>query len=118
LAESYEGESNLPYSEDDAYTTAPNLMYVNQQAEEEAAQNALALAAKQNAIVMQPTSPPANPQLGDMWIDNNVFPNVIYTWNSVEWIKASVTTATEIVLTLLQKQTDMLSKLQWTMSQG
>lgn len=69
-----------------------------------AADNAASLASqaqstadsKQNAIVIQPMNPPANPELHDMWINTQVLPNVIYTWNGEEWIKATATSAEEV----------------------
>jgi hypothetical protein len=51
---------------------------------------------KQNKIAKQPNEPPANPELGDMWIDNNVYPNIIYTWNGEAWDKATATSAEEV----------------------
>lgn len=67
-------------------------IYVNEQL---AAQTAVVVT-KQNAIILQPSTPPLNPELHDMWIDNNVYPNVIYTWDGTQWIKASVTSPEEI----------------------
>jgi hypothetical protein len=50
---------------------------------------------KQNSIKLQPTTPPSNPKKDDMWIDNSVFPNIIYTWNGTQWVKVTATSASE-----------------------
>lgn len=50
----------------------------------------------QTPIVQQPTTPPLNPKKGDMWIDESVYPNVIYSWNGTQWNRAGVTSASEV----------------------
>lgn len=51
---------------------------------------------KQNTVVLKPTDPPENPAVNDMWIDTNIYPNVIYTWDGVQWQKATATSAEEV----------------------
>lgn len=50
----------------------------------------------QTPIRLQPSSPPLNPKQGDMWIDDSVYPNVIYTWNGTDWKRATATAASEV----------------------
>jgi hypothetical protein len=50
---------------------------------------------KQESIVLQPFFPPDNPKKDDMWIDNNVFPNIIYMFDGTQWIKVNATSASE-----------------------
>lgn len=50
----------------------------------------------QTPITLQPTTPPLNPKDGDMWIDEGVYPNVIYTWNGTQWKRAGVISASEV----------------------
>lgn len=51
---------------------------------------------KQNATVLQPTTPPSNPSIGDMWVDISYFPRVIYTWNGTAWEQSGVISVNEV----------------------
>lgn len=85
-------DDSFSYDEADAYVNAPSKMFI----EETAKEIEIEVDGKQNAIQLQPSTPPANPQLGDMWIDNNTFPNIIYAWDGQTWNKVSATTAEDV----------------------
>lgn len=91
------------YSKSDNYggggEQLPSAIYLNEQivqnklSADKAQQTANS---KANPTSLQPSTPPLNPAIGDMWIDMNVYPNPIYTWTGTEWHKANVTSANEI----------------------
>jgi phage minor structural protein len=39
---------------------------------------------------------PSNPQVGDLWLDTSVTPNVLKRWTGTAWVKATPTTASEV----------------------
>lgn len=53
---------------------------------------------KQSTIILQPNAQPPDPNVTNMWIDNSVFPNIIYAWNEVtaQWEKVVATSAEEV----------------------
>jgi hypothetical protein len=55
---------------------------------------------KQNLVFYDPSynpmNQPQNPNNGDMWVDVSVTPNVIYTWNGTQWVKAVPTVLAEL----------------------
>lgn len=67
----------------------PSAQYLNEQIQQ-------IETTKQNAIVLQPTTPPDNPKMDDLWIDNNTFPNIVYRWDGTQWLKVMATTADEV----------------------
>lgn len=83
-----EYEDSWSYDEDDAYVNAPSQMYVEEKAKE--------VEAGQVAVNLQPTDPPANPKVNDMWIDTSLFPHTLYFWNGTAWQRASVISAEEV----------------------
>lgn len=98
MAENYEEyEPSDSYGEDELNNTAGGeqmaaAIYVNeamQKQQEEISQKA-------NPVFIQPSTPPENPRLGDMWIDTSIFPHTIYAWDGVEWKRSTVISAEEV----------------------
>lgn len=83
------------YGEDDLIDGGeqiPSAVYVN----EIIAKQKEEIEQKADPVYLQPTFPPENPGIGDMWIDVGVFPNIIYAWSGTEWTRASVISAEEV----------------------
>jgi hypothetical protein len=99
------------YSEEDMNGGGEQIasaIYVNEQI----AQQTAVVMTKQNAIVLQPTTPPLNPQVGDMWIDTNIYPNIIYTWDGTQWNRATVTSADEVGAYSIAQTDDLINNVQ------
>lgn len=85
--------SNTYDDEDVNLVEVPSMVFVNEVADGK--QNATILQPS-DPVNLQPNEPPLNPVNGDMWIDDSVFPRIIYTWKDTQWVKAGATTAEEV----------------------
>lgn len=66
----------------------------------------------QTPVNLQPSSPPLNPKPSDMWIDTSIFPNVIYTWDGLQWNRASVLSASEVGAYTTAQVDDQMNNVQ------
>ncbi|HEY8416179.1 MAG TPA: phage tail protein, partial [Thermaerobacter sp.] len=46
--------------------------------------------------VTKGTTPPSNPQVGQLWLDTSTTPNAWRRWDGTQWVKATPTTASEV----------------------
>ncbi|HEY8415710.1 MAG TPA: phage tail spike protein, partial [Thermaerobacter sp.] len=46
--------------------------------------------------VTKGTTPPSNPQVGQLWLDTSTAPNAWRRWDGTQWVKATPTTASEV----------------------
>jgi hypothetical protein len=93
--QNYNGSSNGGYDSSDEVGGGEQIasaIYLNEQLQ----QVTTIVLSKQNAVVLQPTTPPDNPQPQDQWIDTSIYPNIIYTWDGTQWLRATVTSAQEV----------------------
>lgn len=113
MADQYENSTTSDtYGEDDILSgdggeQIASAIYLNEQL----AAQTVVVNEKQNAVVLQPTTPPVNPSIGDMWIDTAIFPNVIYSWDGSQWNRATTINPDEVGAYSIAQVDDSISNV-------
>jgi hypothetical protein len=112
MSDQYEyNDTSNTYGEDDIAGGGEQIataIYLNQQVQQQAA----TILTKQNAIVLQPSSPPLNPKINDMWIDNNIYPSTLYTWDGTAWNKSGMISPDEMGVYTTAQVDDAVTNVQ------
>jgi hypothetical protein len=116
MADQYDiNTSSSTYGQDDMTGGGEQIasaVYLNEQL---AAQTQVVLT-KQNAVVLQPSTPPVNPSIGDMLIDTAIYPNIIYSWSGSQWNRATTINPDEVGSYSIAQVDDTISNVRIDLS--